>query len=968
MLRSLALVWLLCTCHLLTGQSILEREDNWVNSQLQSMSLDQKIGQLFIIRAYSRNDVMEERTIEEYIRTFHIGGLCFFQGSPLAQVSLVNKYQQASRIPMFIAIDGEWGIGMRFAKEAISFPRQMTLGAIKDNQSIYNLGKEIARHCKAIGVNVNFAPSVDVNNNRNNPVIYDRSFGEDPTLVTSKALSFIKGMEEGGVMAVMKHFPGHGDTDKDSHDELPRISHNRDRLERIEMFPFRRLSTMGVGGLMIAHLEIPALDPRPNRPASLSKPIIQRIVREDMGYNGLVMSDAMDMKAITKGFAPGNAEVEAFLAGNDVILLPENLPRAYNAIKNAIQTGRISEDRLTESVARIMRAKYRLGLTYTSVLPTDKVMETINNNQGKALKQYLYEQAITLVSDKENLIPIVDLGDKQIATLSINVSTQSTFQSRLSDYIPATHYQWMPQVNPAYGGQMITSCSQFETVIVAIHTSGKRGDFAKEISPEVTRVLNEINARTRLIVVVLGNPYILSRVNQFDNILLAYENDVEAQEAAAQALIGVSDINGRLPVTVTDLWTYGYGMERKSLKRLGYALPEYVDMSSDSLARIDQIAKQMIDNGSTPGAQILIAKDGKIVWNKCYGKLKPDGVPVTPTSIYDLASITKILSTTLATMKLYDDGKIVMTRPLKTYVPNIDTTDKSDLILEDIMSHNARLPGGMVTYEKTLLPKRGFGHHGLYYSSVLLDKYTIPVAKSMFMRTDYVDSIWHGLWNVKLRSSDSYRYSDLGMMMMQRVVEETSREDLASFCNRMFYKPLHLRYTGYQPLERFPEFMIAPTEVDNYFRLQTIQGHVHDMTAAMMGGVAGHAGLFSTSKDVAVLMQMLLNKGQYGGRTFFKPSTVDYFTTRSRKSSRRGLGFDMKELDSGRNENMSLLASDKAFGHIGFTGGAAFADPKHNLIFIILTNRTYPSRNNQSFNNREYRLQLHTAAYRAILK
>jgi beta-N-acetylhexosaminidase len=949
------------------GQSYQQRQENWVSTTLSNMTLEQKIGQLFIIRAYSKGDPVEEQTILKYINDYHIGGICFFQGSPQTQISLINQYQSRARVPMFMALDAEWGLGMRFPKDAISFPKHTTLGAIADSEMLYEMGREVGKQCKAVGINVNFAPVVDVNNNPNNPVIYDRSFGDDPNNVTTKAYAYLRGLEEEGVLAVLKHFPGHGDTNVDSHEGLPRINHDRARLEAVEMFPFRRLATLGASSMMIGHLNVPSLDSKANIAASMSPQIIKNILRSDMGFNGLIVTDAMDMQAITKYYGPGTAEAEAFLAGNDVILLPENLPKAFSMIKQYVDNGRITVDKLNESVTRILNTKFKLGLTYNAVISANNVADFIQRNEAYAIKQKLYEKALTVVSDNEGLVPILDNRSKSIATLSINVHTQSAFQNRINDYAQTAHYQWMPSANPAMGQQMLQTLSQFETVIVAVHTSGKRNDFSRDLNAETVRILQDLNAKTKLIIVVFGHPYILSKLSGQDNVICAYENDELAQDAAAQGLFGAIEISGTLPVGATNIWRSGQGQTRKSLDRLGFSLPEQVGMSSQRLSEIDRIAKDMLAQNATPGAQILVARHGRIVHSRAYGVQSPGGSTIKNNTMYDVASITKILATTAATMKLVDEGRIDINATLDTYIPNIDTSSKAKLIVEDVLSHNARLPGGIVSYQSTVLP-RSQSYNGLYYRSNQQDNYIVPVARNMFMRYDYKDSLWRTIVDVPLRSSDSYRYSDVGLMLIQRVLEEVTGTKLNDYTHEYFYKPMGLRYTTFLPLEKHPIEYIAPSEVDNYFRMQTVHGHVHDMTAAMMGGVGGHAGLFSTAYETGMIMQMFLNKGSYGGVQYIRPETIKKFTTRHRKSSRRGLGFDMKELDSGRSQNMSHLASASAFGHIGFTGGAAFADPKEELIFIILTNRTFPSQRNQTYNNKDYRLLLHTAAYEAIVK
>ena len=954
------------SAHPVLSQSYLEREDLWVNTKMAEMTLDQKIGQMLMVRAYSRGNIQEEKIIMDYIHKYHIGGVCFFQGSPLEQVNLINRYQKEAALPLFMGIDAEWGLGMRFQKETISFPKQIMLGAIQDDQLIYEMGREVARQCKRAGININFAPSVDINNNPSNPVIFDRSFGEMPQNVTSKGYMYMKAMEDEGVMACVKHFPGHGDTDTDSHLELPVLNHSLSRLEQTEFFPFRRLASQGAGAMMVGHLNVPSLDNRPNRSTTLSSKVIKNILREDMGYNGLIFTDAMDMKGVTKYFPNGVAEAEALLAGNDVILLPENLPKAIMSIKDYISTGKITPQRIDESVERILRAKYKLGLNSIPYNNPTGLSQYLNRNHALAIKQKLAEASITLVANDDDLIPIENLDGLSLGTLSINTTQKTRFQERVDSYLEAKHYNLMPNQITAQYQQKLQTLTQFKKVIIGIHTSGKKSDFTSDLPDGILKFLKELDNKTDLIIVLFGNPYLLNKLGFAKNLILSYDNDKYTQDATAQSIFGVNDISGKLPVTVNDKWFAGHGIYKGSLKRLGYALPEMVGLSSDTLKMIDSLMAQMIKINAAPGSQVLVAKDGKIVFQKAFGKQSHDGYYVSNNTIYDIASITKVLATTISAMKLVDEHKINIHNPIRNYISGIDTTNKANLTVESILAHHGRLIPWIGFYEKTVLPQKSFGYNSTYYSGILQEKYTIPVARGMFMRTDYRDSVYHIIWNSKLRDSDSYKYSDLGFMIMQKIIEGQSGTPLDEYSMKNFYKPLGLRYTGYKPLLRYNSSNIAPTEIDNYFRMQTLQGHVHDMAAAMLGGVSGHAGLFSNTGDMAVLMQMLLNKGYYGGKQYISAETVQLFTTRYYKSTRRGLGFDMKELDSSKSESMSDLAPATTFGHTGFTGTAAWADPTNNIIFIICTNRTYPGRHNQSYNNKEYRTKIQSLIYKAM--
>ncbi len=948
------------------AQTYLEREDGWVNAQISTMTLDEKIGQLFMVRAYSKGNKDEENLILDYIKKYHLGGLCFFQGSPETQSILVNKFQKASKTPMLMALDAEWGLGMRFPNETISFPKQMMLGAVQNNQLIYEMGKEIARQCKATGININFAPVVDINSNPRNPVIFDRSFGELPFHVTSKGYLYIKGMEEEGVLACVKHFPGHGDTQVDSHYELPIISHSKERLEEFEFFPFRRLASQGVAAVMVGHLHIPSIDNRPKLPASMSDKLVKGILRDEMGFQGLIFTDAMDMKAVTKHYPSGIAEAEAFLAGNDIILLPDNLPNAFNAIKSYISNGKITDERLDESVYRILRAKYKIGLHRGTQVSENNIFKSINNKKALALKQSIAESSMTIVSDKSNLFPWRNIDDKTVAVISVNQFHTSKFQERMSSYLNTHNYHIMPTNLRAEYAIRLKALSEYDDVVIAIHSSGKSGDFSAQIPDLLVKFIGELQKKTRVRVIVFGNPYLLNKFEKIDHLAINYDNDSITQDATVQGIMGVFNINGKLPFSSGDKFKAGYGIDKEHLDRLGYAWPEMVYLNTDTLTQIDSIMNGAMKLGAFPGGQVVISKDRRIVFQKNYGKLSPNESSVQNNTIYDLASITKILSTTLTTMHLYDRNKVDLDAPLKRYIAKIDTTNKADITIGELLAHRARLNPWIPFYKNTLPDNKNQKMNNHYYQKTLKDNFTIPVAKNLFLRDDYIDSIYSQIYVSNIRENHTDKYSDLGFYLLYKMLNDGLNGGVEDYLNKHFYKKLGLRFTGFNPFKVHDLRNIAPSEIDNYYRHQIIRGHVQDMGAAMLGGIAGHSGLFSTATEVTTMMQMLLNKGKYGGVQFLKQETVEMFTTRHPQSTRRGYGFDMKEMDSLKKQNVSPHAPFSVFGHTGYTGTATWADPVNNIVYTFISNRTYPKSNNQTLNNRKIREKIQSVIYRSM--
>ncbi len=949
--------------------SKLEDKKSWVDSVYAQMTLDQRIGQLFTIRAGAKNDKADIDRVLSQIKNYHVGGITFFQGSPSQLAYLNNKYQKASSLPLLISIDGEWGLGMRYPKWAISFPRNLTLGAIQDNTLITKMAQKIAQHCKRLGIHIDFAPVVDVNNNPDNPVINNRSFGEDRFLVAGKGYAYMKGLQDNGIIACAKHFPGHGDTDVDSHKDLPVILHPRKRLDSIELMPFKALIKQGIKSIMVAHLNIPALDNRPNRPTTLSSHVINDLLKGELKFSGLVFSDAMEMKGVTKFFEPGYADREAFLAGNDIILLPENLEAGISAIKKGILDHSIPESRLEESVKKILRAKYDVGLTKWSDLPLNDISIDINDKSSLALKQILYENAMTLVSDEEEIIPIKTLNDKKFVVVDIGGKWKSEFYKTLTNHIDPAYVHLPKKPTGEEKGRALAKIKGADYILVSIHDMSKYSSKRFGIPKETLSFLDLLPGDKPVILTIFGSPYALRYFSSKRVILEAYEDDKLAQKAAAQAILGINDIKGKLPVTASDDFPLGTGEYRAAIGRLGYSIPEAVGVSSAYLEGIDTIISKMIGEKAAPGAQIFVAKNGKIIFDKAYGYFTYEKKhPVTTSDIYDMASVTKICASTISLMKLYDDGKFDINATVDKYIPEADTCNKGDLLFTKVLSHHAKLPGWIPFYKNTVTKPKRKKSKPLpdYYSNTLTPRFNIPVADHLFLRSDYRDTIWARIWSSKLRSKEGYRYSDLAFYIAHKTIKNITGIPVNQYAKENFYDPMGLTNTGYLPLERHDIERIAPTEEDTYFRDQTIRGHVHDMGAAMLGGVSGHAGLFSNARDIGTILQMLLNGGSYAGKRYLDPNTVALFTRRVTYSTRRGLGFDLKELNPNKKQNMSDLASEKTFGHLGFTGIAAFADPEYDLVFVMVTNRTFPTMNNNKYGKHNYRPRVQSQIYRAM--
>lgn len=944
-----------------------DSEARWVDSVYNSFSETERLGQLLMLRAHSDKDAVYEQAVEDQIRQIKPGGLCFFQGTIERQGALTNRYQAASKLPLLISMDAETGLGMRLRESGITYPRQLMLGALQDNRQIYLMGKEMARQCRRLGVHISFSPVADVNNNAANPVINERSFGEDRYNVAAKCYQYMMGLQDGGVLASAKHFPGHGDTQTDSHHELPQIPHSRARLDSLELFPFRLLVEHGVASFMVAHLNVPALDPREKRPTTLSEPVITDLLRNKMGFEGIIFTDAMEMQGVAKYFAPGYADVEALRAGVDIVLLPANPAASIEAIQKALADGTLDKNKIEASVRRVLRAKYRLGLSKPQQVSLDNLKAEINTPEALLLKQNLMQQAQTLVRDKQNLIGFNDQERYRFATLALGDTNRTVFQTYCGYYAPMTHFNADKVLDSLKIRQLFDSLYQYDVVLLSIHGTRTKASDNFGLNDMQVAFVNQLAKYKQVVLVHFGNPYALKYFEEIPTLLQSYTEDPYSQQAAAQAIFGAADISGKLPVTASANARYGQGLERNfGHKRIAYTFPEAVGMKTDTLLQIDALMAEAIRNGATPGGQVLILKNNKVVWNKAYGNYDyTPSTPVTPETLYDLASITKVAASTLSVMQLFDAGKLQLDTSIGTYLPDMNKSDKGALSLRQLMAHHAGLQAWIPFYQRTL--ENGLPDRHLYHSNADLDS-EYPVARDMWLENRWVDTMWQTILRSELNPVKSYKYSDLGLIITGHAIGAISGKRLDQYAGEAFYKPLGLATTTFNPWKKGWTDRCAPTEEDRYFRQQRIQGYVHDMGAAMSGGVSGHAGLFSNANDLAKIFQMLLNGGTYAGRRYIQENTVKLFTTRYAGSTRRGIGFDMKELDPNATQNMSPLAGPNTFGHMGFTGNSVWADPEQQLIVVFLSNRTYPTMENNKLINQNFRPRVQSVVYQSLIK
>ncbi|MFS4457191.1 glycoside hydrolase family 3 N-terminal domain-containing protein [Maribacter sp. 2304DJ31-5] len=952
----------------LYGQNPLVVEDSleqiqWVDAQYGQMSLEEKIGQLFMVSVSSGQDSRQTNQLKQLIKEHYLGGVIFLKGGPVRQVELSNEFQSVSKVPLLIGMDAEWGLAMRL-DSTYAFPWNMTLGAITDNSIVEKIGRQIGKHAKRLGVHINFAPDMDINTNPKNPIIGNRSFGEDREVVTEKGIAFIKGMESEGVLSSGKHFPGHGDTALDSHHDLPVITFSRDRLDSLELYPYKKIIKKGLSSIMVAHLEVSALELREGLPSSLSEQIISGILKEQMGFEGLIFTDALNMKGASSFGEEGDVGLRAFLAGNDMLLMPKNLVKTKEKLLESYENGRITEQRLSHSVKKILMAKYKAGLNNYMPLETDGLFEELNSLENDLIYEEAIENAITVLKNRFDLLGIKNLQNKKIAYVKFGDASHNTFLETLNKYAKVT------QINGSNINTLKNKLSDYNLVIIGHHKSNenpwKPYNFSNKELAWLQGVANE--RTSNLILCAFVKPYALSKISTFKNIdavVMAYQNSDLAQQKTAELLFGAVPARGILPVTAHPEFPVGSGIRVKPLKRLGYSFPERVGLSSRRLALVDKLVQNGLDSLMFPGAQIVVARRGKVIYNKSFGKpTYKSNSKITGEHIYDLASLTKILSTLPMVMKMEEEGKIALNDTFEELVPDYSDTEIKNVTVLKALSHYGRLPAWIPFYIRTLNKDRKPSKE--FYRTSPTPGFSTKVAENLYLTDAYRDSIYNRIGRQDLKSN-RYRYSDVPYYVMKKYIEDTYNEPLDKLSKEFLYERIGADHSSYNPLGKFPKDNIVPSEEDKYYRYQTIQGYVHDMGAAMQGGVGGHAGLFGNANDVAKIMQMYLQEGYYGGTKFFDPRTVKKFNTCyfCDKNVRRGVGFDKPQLE--KSGPTCGCVSRKSFGHSGFTGTYTWADPEEDIVYVFLSNRTYPTASNTLLVKSALRTRIQQAIYDSII-
>ncbi|MDD4109433.1 MAG: glycoside hydrolase family 3 N-terminal domain-containing protein [Prolixibacteraceae bacterium] len=938
-----------------------------MNRQMELMTTDQKIAQLMMLAVYPEQEGSGESKTEQLIKKYQPGGIIVMNGSPVQTVKYLNKLQENVAVPLLVAVDGEWGLSMRIDSIA-SYPYAQALGAIDDSTFIYRMGRDIGLQMKQMGIHVNFAPVADVNTNPSNPVINFRSFGEDKVNVSQKAGYLAAGMQSAGVIPVAKHFPGHGDTDTDSHKLLPVVNHPKTRLDVVESFPFRYLSRGGISGIMSGHLNVPALD-KTGVPSSLSGEIINGYLRKEIGFAGLVFTDALNMKGVQSG--SNNIETEALKAGNDMIVFVPDIAKAIASVKESLAGNLISLSEIESKCRRLLAAKRWTGLHLYQPADINSLTGRLNAPEFEVTIRKLIQGSLTVLTNNE-FLPLKELDNKKIASVMTGASGISPFQKMIERYAAVDHFVLDKTAKESDLFNLRRRLDNYDLVILGI-----QGIWLYPANYYGTTVIQrnavaDIIRENKCISVFFGNAYALKHfenIHHSGGLILAYQNNPLTQELAAQMVFGAYDATGRLPVTVDDRFKMNDGIFVRSSETLSYSIPEEKGINAELLSRkIDSIARAGIEAYAFPGCQVLVAKDGYVVFHKCYGHpTYQKKTAVQRDDIYDFASLTKVSAPLPAIMRLVDEKKIELDAPLSRYWEPFRGTDKEKIRVREVLAHQAGLPA-WIPFWRMCLDDKGKLSNDIF-SSEPNGNFNVRVSSGLYLRDDFRQVIYDTIRHVKLLPVRRYVYSDLGFHLFPEIIAKITGESYQDYLKRIFYKPLGAGTLTYNPYLHFPLSRIIPTETDDFFRNEKLRGFVHDEGAAMLGGVSGNAGLFGSTADLAKLFQMYLQKGFFGGKRYISEPTVNEFIRIQfpNNRNRRGLGFDKPFINNNENSLTNAYpaysAGKNSFGHTGYTGTMAWADPDNGVLFIFMSNRVYPSRENNLLSSLNIRTSMHQAVY-----
>lgn len=944
----------------------------WVDSVLKKLTIEEQIAQTIWIAAWSDKDISHEVEVSDIIRRYGVGGIIFFQGTPVKQAELTNYYQSISKVPLLISMDAEWGIGMRLSNVE-KYPYQMTLGAIKNDSLIYQFGCAVASQFKRSGMQVNLAPVADININPANPVINFRSFGEQREKVAAKTISYMKGMQDNGILATAKHFPGHGDTDVDSHEDLPRISHSRTRLDSIEIFPFLKLINEGAGSIMTAHLNLPSLDTSSGLPSTLSRVIIKDLLVKQLGFKGLIITDAMNMQGITKYFKHGEADAKALQAGNDVIEFVSDVETAINETKNYINLKKITSDELSLKCRKILAVKYWSGLAVSEPVKSENIDEELSPAPSRALIRNLYASALTVLSNNQNIIPLKNLDNIKIATLAINRMTVTPFQLQIGKYLKSNHFFINPSDSIAVA-DLLKKLTGYDVVLAGVFGLDQRPNRGFGITGELTAFLDKLVENQKSVIIWFGNPYGIDKVESLeraDGLILAYQENKDTEELSAQLIFGGIGAKGALPVTINEKWKSDFGIVTPGNLRLQYGIPESAGISSEVLtSKIDSVTYAGLEAKAFPGCVVMVARKGIVVFHKAYGYQTYDSrTPVNEDDLFDLASVSKISSSLPGFMLLDSEDKFSPDQTLGSYLPYYKNSNKEDLRMRDIFTHQAGLTPFIPFYRYTTKEDGSYKRNTC--SPLYSTKYPVKVAHNVYLHKNYRKKMYSKIKKSNL-GEKKYNYSDLTFIITPEIIEKITGQKWNEYVTSNIYKKIGADDITFNPYLKYPLGRIVPTEYDSLFRKQQLVGTVHDEMAGMLGGISGHAGLFATSNDLMKLMELYRRMGNYGGEQLIDQSVMEEYTNVQypENSNRRGVGFDKPMLNNSQltpeQSYPASGASPSSFGHSGYTGTFVWVDPEKEVSYVFFSNRVYPTRNNNLISDLKIRTSILQAIYDSI--
>lgn len=1018
-LKSLTGAWLLFLVNALSAQNSPDFSNGFYHSTagiefaqglVKGMTFKQQLAQTLMVPAWSRELKVDEpldslqyqRRLLYQIRELGVGGVIFFQGNPLNQIYLTNYYQQESPLPLLIGIDGEWGPAMRLSTME-KYPFQMTLGATYNANLAFQTGRSMGEQCKRLGIHINFTPSVDVNIEPNNPIIGFRSFGSEPHNVSIMAATLARGMQQQGVLASAKHFPGHGDTKTDSHKELPVVEKSLSDLLKQDIAPFEHMISQRVASIMVAHLKVKSIDTVSPLPSSISPKYVSQWLRKDLGYAGLIITDALNMKGVAKMGSPADVALLALKAGNDIILFPEDVLGFLDSAEKSRQKGEIDSAEIAERVIRLIATKYDLGLfhnRFVDPVNIDAELTQIKDKYNRLYAQQVYDEAMilcqfnTIENAQPNSQPTLTPNTRS-PFLNLGHHTDSLYAMVIGDSIPAMIHPWISQYSNGWVG--IVQLPWNADSLRIDSTLKKLGNTplllmgmdwptwglkSRQIPMNWVKAIAAISeSQKQALYIHYGHQYGINplRNNRFTMpIVLAHEWNEYALKASLRMAFGLSHhySSSNLTTPQTDCV--------RNLAELDYAHGDIQGYDPELLAALDSLLREGLAREIYPSAQLVVLKNGLLVANLQVGAIQDhwgNNLPAHQDQVYDLASITKIAATTLAFMKIYESTKgLHLDHPIKNHWsdPAVAQSAIGNLTFRELLTHQSGLPAflplqkmamkaGAKSFpcaqnsESTAITVGEGDHHN-----------HLAISEGLCLDARWADSAWKWMLQSSIAPEKNYVYSDVNMIVLGKWIEHTTKQPLSSYVEQQFYRPLGLKNMGFEPLKRqISAQRIAPTLIDSLWPRGEVRGIVHDPSAMMLGGISGNAGLFSNALDLARLMYMLQEKGYAGENIGYllKPSTVELFTKINNprgKYGYRGLGFDKPNGKDGNKANVFEGAPGTLFGHSGYTGTWAWADPANGITFVFVSNRTYPSEWNKKISQQGFRGQLLQTVYERL--